>query len=176
MTPGNVFTAGFGNNTIMFLVFSCLLTYGLKTTGVLRKFAVFFINNPISKKSTKAFLGMYLLSMLILGSFIAPTTLFILYYGIAEEIYELLNLKIGDKLAKNMMVGTGFFASISCAMTPIAHTFPIMALGYYEASTGNAISYFTYMKYSLPIGLLLAVIAFILLSFNLKEQYDFSKV
>ena len=176
VTSGNVFSSGFGNNTIMFLIFSCLLTFGLKTTGVLRKFAVFFIDNPISKKSSKAFMGMYFLSMLILGSFIAPTTLFMLYFGIAEEIFELLGLRIGDKLARNMMVGTGFYASISCAMTPIAHTFPIMALGYYEASTGMAIPYLTYMKYSLPIGLILAVIAYALLSFGISNDYNFDRV
>lgn len=176
VTSGNVFSSGFGNNTIMFLIFSCLLTFGLKTTGVLRKFAVFFIDNPISKKSSKAFIGMYFLSMLILGSFIAPTTLFMLYFGIAEEIFELLGLRIGDKLARNMMVGTGFYASISCAMTPIAHTFPIMALGYYEASTGMAIPYLTYMKYSIPIGLILAVLAYALLSFGISNDYNFDRV
>jgi len=176
LTPAVVFTAAFGNSTIMFLVFSCLLTYGLSATGVLRKLALFFINNPISKRSVWHFLGMYLLSMLILGSFIAPTTLFILYFGIAKEIYSLLKLEQGDKLARNMMIGTGFFASISCAMTPIAHTFPIMALGYYSAATGIAIPYLTYMAFSVPIGIILAVIAFALLCKGLTNNYNLQAV
>lgn len=176
LTPAAVFTAAFGNSTIMFLVFSCLLTYGLSATGVLRKLALFFINNPISKRNVWCFLGMYLLSMLILGSFIAPTTLFILYFGISKEIYELLKLEQGDKLARNMMIGTGFFASISCAMTPIAHTFPIMALGYYATATGIAIPYLTYMAFSVPIGLILAAIAFGLLCLGLKNEYNLQAV
>lgn len=121
-------------------------------------------------------MALYFLSMLIIGSFMAPTTVFILYFSIVQEIYSLLDLKKGDKLARNLMVGTGFFASISCAMTPIAHTFPIMALGYYETSTGEAISYITYLKFGLPIGILLSIAAFLLLRIGIRKDYDLSSL
>ena len=106
----------------------------------------------------------------------APTVTFILFFGLVKEIYDLLNLKPGDKLARNLMIGTGFFASISCAITPIAHTFPLMALGYYEASTGLAIPYMTYMAYSIPICIALALVAYFLLTRKIDKNFDFSKV
>lgn len=169
VTPTTIFTSSFGNNTIMFLIFSMLLTYGLNQTGILKRIALFFINNPIAKKNSYSFIGFYFLSMLIIGSFIAPTTLFILYFGIVTEIFNCLGWEKGNPIARRMMVGTGFFASISCAMTPIAHTFPIMVLGFYENTVGTAISYGEYLKYSLPIGIILGVAAFGLLCIKLPK-------
>lgn len=169
VTPATIFTSSFGNNTIMFLIFSMLLTYGLNQTGILKRIALLFINNPIAKKNSYSFIGFYFLSMLIIGSFIAPTTLFILYFGIATEIFNCMGWEKGDPISRRMMVGTGFFASISCAMTPIAHTFPIMALGFYENTVGTAISYGEYLKYSLPIGLILGIAAFGLLCIKLPK-------
>ena len=174
--PATVFSGSFGNATILFLIFSFVLTYALSATGVLRRVAVYFIDNRFAKKSTKHFIGAYFLSMLVIGSFMAPTTVFILYFSIVQEIFALLGLEKGDPLARNMMVGTGFFASISCAMTPIAHTFPLMALGYYETATGETISYIEYLKYGLPIGLILSAAAYLLLSGRIRGEYDFSGV
>lgn len=171
ITPAVVFANSFGSTTIMFLIFSFLLTYSLSQTGVLRRIAIYFIDNPIAKKNIWCFTGFYFLSILFLGSFIAPTTIFILFFSIVQEIYKILNLKQGDKLGRNLMIGTGFLASISCAMTPIAHTFPLMAIGYYQVSTGTIISYISYLKYGIPIGIILAIITFILLSFNIKNNY-----
>lgn len=165
-----IFQNSFGNSTIMFLLFSMLLTYGLSQSGVLTNIAGFFIDNPRARRNQKIFLAYYLLSELIIGSFIAPTTLFILYFGIVNEIFFLLDLPKDDPFAKRLMVGTGLFASISCAWTPIAHTFPLMALGYYETLTETAISYASYMKYSIPVGAVIAVAAYALLVYKLPAE------
>lgn len=170
VTPTVIFQNSFGNSTIIFLLFSFLLTYGLSQSGALANIAGWFINNPRAKRNQKVFLLYYLLSMLVIGSFIAPTTLFILYFGIANEIFLLLNLSKGDLFAKRIMIGTGIMASISCAWTPIAHTFPLMALGYYETLTGSTISYFEYMKFSIPVGAALAIITYLLLAYKLPKE------
>ncbi len=170
VTPNMIFQNSFGNSTIMFLLFSMLLTYGLSQSGVLANIAGFFIDNPRAKGNQRVFLAYYLLSELIIGSFIAPTTLFILYFGIANEIFLLLDLKKGDLFAKRIMIGTGLFASISCAWTPIAHTFSLMALGYYETLTETAISYAAYMKYSIPVGAIIAIITYLLLVYKLPKK------
>ncbi len=176
VTSASVFSASFGSSTIMFLIFSFLLSYALSETGVLRRIAVFFIDNRLARKNSHWFMALYFTSMLVVGSFMAPTTVFILYYSIVQEIYSLLGLEKGDSMARKLMVGTGFFASVSCAMTPVAHTFPIMALGYYEASTGTAISYITYLKYGLPIGIILSVCAGALLIRGVSMDYDLSSI
>ena len=176
VTTNSIISSSFGNSTIWFLIFSMVLTYGLSSTGVLRRIAIYFINNRFAKKNSYWFMGCYFLSILILGSFMAPTVSFVLFFGLVQEIYNLLSLEQGNGFAKRLMVGTGFFASISCALTPIAHTFPLMALGYYEASTGEIISYFEYMKYSIPVCLIIAVFAYLLLAIKIDKNFDFTKV
>ena len=176
VTTGAVITAAFGNTTIWFLIFSMVLTYALSSSGVLRRIALYFVDNPLAKKNSYWFMGFYFLAILVLGSFMSPTVTFILFFGLVKEIYSLLELQPGDKMARNMMIGTGFFASISCAMTPIAHTFPLMAIGYFESIMGTTISYAQYMAYSLPVCLLIAAIACVLLMLGIKKDFDFTKV
>lgn len=176
ITTGAVITAAFGNTTIWFLIFSMMLTYALSSSGVLRRIALYFVDNPLAKKNSYWFMGFYFLAILVLGSFMSPTVTFILFFGLVKEIYSLLELQPGDKMARNMMIGTGFFASISCAMTPIAHTFPLMAIGYFEGIMGTTISYAQYMAYSLPVCLLIAAIACVLLMLGIKKDFDFTKV
>lgn len=176
VTTGAVITAAFGNTTIWFLIFSMVLTYALSSSGVLRRIALYFVDNPLAKKNSYWFMGFYFLAILVLGSFMSPTVTFILFFGLVKEIYSLLELQPGDKMARNMMIGTGFFASISCAMTPIAHTFPLMAIGYFEGIMGTTISYAQYMAYSLPVCLLIAAIACVLLMLGIKKDFDFTKV
>ena len=176
ITTNQVISNSFGNSTVWFLIFSMVLTYALSSSGILRRIAIYFIDNPWAKKNSYWFMGFYFLSILVLGSFMAPTVTFVLFFGLVKEIYTLLDMRQGDKIARNLMVGTGFFASISCAMTPIAHTFPLMALGYYETAIESTISYFSYMKYGVPVCLLISVVAYCLLIFKVNKNFDFTKV
>ena len=181
MVPGigisKVMTSSLGNNTIAFLIFSMILTYSLSSTGVLRRIALIFINSKWAAKGPWHFLFMYLLSVLIIGSCIAPTVLFLLFYPLVQEIYTELDIQKGNRYAKLLMVGTAIVTSISCAMTPIAHTFPLMALGFYEAETGIAISYFEYLKYGLPIGISLFAIFFgLIYMFNRNHTLTFPNI
>lgn len=155
-----IMSSSLGNNTIAFLIFSCVLTYALSSTGLLRRVALWFVNTKIAKTSPWAFAAMYFASILLIGSFIAPTVLFVLFFALAKEIYEINGLKPGDPYARMLMCGTAIMTSISCAMTPIAHTFPLMALGFYETATGESINWLSYMAIGLPTGLLASVAVF----------------
>ena len=167
---GTVMSNSLGNNTIAFLIFSCALTYALSTTGLLRRIALWFINTPIAKKSPWAFAAMYFISILVIGSFISPTVLFVLYMALAKEIYEINSLKEGNDYAKMMMIGTAIMTSISCAMTPIAHTFPLMAIGFYESATGEAINWIDYMLVGVPAGVLAAAGIFAVLYYAFRNK------
>ena len=136
VTISTVMANSLGNNTIAFLIFSCALTYALSVTGVLRQVAMWFVTRPIAKKSPWVFAALYFISILIIGSFISPTVLFVLYFGLVKEIYAVNKLEKGNNYAKMLMIGTAIITSISCAMTPIAHTFPLMAIGFYESASG----------------------------------------
>lgn len=170
VTISTVMANSLGNNTIAFLIFSCALTYALSSTGLLRRIALWFVNTPIAKKSPWAFAAMYFVSILVIGSFISPTVLFVLFFALAKEIYDINGLEKGNDYARMLMIGTAIMTSISCAMTPIAHTFPLMAIGFYESATGEAINWIDYMKIGLPAGLLAAAATFGVLWLGFKNR------
>ena len=165
-----VMAASLGNNTIAFLIFSCIFTYALSQTGFLRRAALWFINTKIAKKSPWHFAAMYFISILIIGSFIAPTVLFILFFALAKEIYEVSGQEKGSPYARMLMIGTAIMTSISCAMTPIAHTFPLMAIGFYETEFASTISWIKYMAIGIPAGLIVATCTFGLLYKGFKNK------
>ena len=170
VTISTVMSNSLGNNTIAFLIFSCALTYALSTTGLLRRVALWFVNTPIAKKSPWAFAAMYFVSILVIGSFISPTVLFVLFFALAKEIYSINNLNKGNDYARMLMIGTAIMTSISCAMTPIAHTFPLMAIGFYESATGEVINWIDYMMIGVPSGLLAAAATFAVLWLGFRKK------
>ena len=176
VTISTVMANSLGNNTIAFLIFSCALTYALSSTGLLRRIALWFVNTPIAKKSPWAFAAMYFVSILVIGSFISPTVLFVLFFALAKEIYDINGLEKGNDYARMLMIGTAIMTSISCAMTPIAHTFPLMAIGFYESATGEAINWIDYMKIGLPAGLLAATATFGVLWLGFKNRIGQLKI
>lgn len=156
----SVVSSSLGNNTIAFLIFSCVLTYALSSSGLLTRVAKWFISLNIATKSPWLFALMYFTSILVIGSFIAPTVLFVLFFSLAKEIYKINDLTPGNSYAKMLMIGTAIMTSISCAMTPIAHTFPLMAIGFYESATGETINWLKYMAIGIPAGLCAAALTF----------------
>lgn len=170
VTISTVMSNSLGNNTIAFLIFSCALTYALSSTGLLRRIALWFVNTPIAKKSPWAFAAMYFVSILVIGSFISPTVLFVLFFALAKEIYSINKLNKGNSYARMLMIGTAIMTSISCAMTPIAHTFPLMAIGFYESATGEVINWIDYMMIGVPSGLLAAAATFAVLWLGFRKK------
>ncbi len=158
-----VIAASFGNTTIWFLVFSFLITFSLSEAGFLRRAALLFLMSRFARRGPWAFVLMFLLAVLALGSFISPTVTFLLFFALHRETMDALGLKPGSPLARALMLGIACVTSISCAMTPIAHTFPLMALGFHEAATGEAISFLAYLKIGLPSGIALFLLSFLLL-------------
>ena len=75
----------------------------------------------------------------------------------------------GDDYARMLMIGTAIMTSISCAMTPIAHPFPLMAIGFYESATGEVINWLQYMAIGLPAGLISAALVFVLLYYSFRQ-------
>ena len=55
-------------------------------------------------------------------------------------------------------------------MTPIAHTFHLMAIGFYETATGEIISWGKYMLIGIPVGILLSAFVFGILYLGFKKK------
>lgn len=152
---GETLKNSFGNQTFAFLLFTFMCTYALSQTSIIKRIALAFVTSKIARKGPWQLTALFLLSVLVIGSVMSPTVLFFIMLPILEEIYRILELKKGDKFAAMLMIGLVTCTSLSSAMTPIAHVFPVIAMGVFEALTDVSISYASYMQFAIPAGLLI---------------------
>lgn len=160
----------FGNATFTFLMFTFMCTYALSQTGFVRRCALAFVTSKIAKKGPWLFAFLFFLSVIFIGSFMSPTVLFFIYLPILEEIYKVLELKKGDKFAAMLMIGLVTCTSLSSGMTPIAHVFPVLAIGVFETVTGLAINYGHYMAFAIPSGLIIFALMMLMFRFIMKPS------
>ena len=166
----SILQASVGNATFSFLLFTFACTYAVSKTSFVKRCAVAFITNGIAKKGSWWFVTFYALSILVIGMFMSPSVLFVIYLPIHETICNELRISKDDKLANMLMMINLFCCAIACGMTPIAHVFPIMALGFFESAADHAIPYASYMMAAVPVGLICFVIMMILFRFIMKPD------
>lgn len=178
MIPGigfkGVFFSSFGNETFAFLMCTFMCTYVLSETPFLKRCALYFITSPMAKKGPWMFIISFLTAIICIGCFVSPTVLFVVFLPILEKINEILGLKKGDKIGNMLMIGLTFAVSVSAGMTPIAHVFSIMAMGFYTTATGLTIGYAQYMAFAIPVGIICIVL--LLLMFRFIMNPDMSQI
>lgn len=160
----------FGNSTFAFLLFTFMCTYALSKTSYLRNTAILFITSKTASKGPWFFAMLFFSSIIFLGCFISPTVLFVIYLPIIEEIYHVLKLEKGDSFSAMLMIGLVICCGISSGMTPIAHVFPLLAMGAYTTATGLSISYAAYMGFAIPVGLLSLMMMMLIFRFILRPD------
>lgn len=169
-----IFSMSMGNETIIFLICTFMCTYALAETPFLNRCALSFITSSMAKKGPWYFVISFFLAVICIGCFVSPTVLFVVFLPIVEKINEILKLKKGDKIGSMLMMGLAFCVSVSAGMTPIAHVFSIMAMGFYNASTGLHIGYGQYMAFAIPVGIISTV--FLILVFRFILNPDMSEI
>lgn len=152
-----IFPAAFGNPTFLFLLFTFLLTAALSKTGFIRHVAEYFIHSSFARGSGQKLCLSVFVSAGLLGLVLSPTVLFLLYYPLLQELCRQMKLTEKDALANRLMLGTCFTIAISSGMTPIAHVFPTMVMGFLSSISGRSISA---LEYSIP-AILLGLLTFL---------------
>lgn len=159
------FAGAFGNTTVAFLLFTFMLVYPLSKTNFVRRCTIYFITNRIARKGPWYFICFLLAAVTFMGLFISPSVLFVAFMPFLEDIFQVLELKKGSKVANVLMMGTAFCISLSSGMTAIGHVWPTMAIGYYTSATGNDVNQFQYMAMGIPTGIILIVILILIFKF-----------
>ena len=167
---GTILASAYGGTIFVFLMFTFVVTYALSKTSYIKRIALFFIHSKLAMKGPWMFVSLYFASILVVGSFISPTVLFFVYLPILEEIYVLLELKKGDRLASILMMGTVIMCGISSGMTPIAHVFPVIAMNAYTELYGSVIHYGSYMLAAIPVGILTALVTLLVFRYVINPD------
>ena len=164
--------ASMGGWIVSFVLFSSMVTWVLGQTGLLKRVAVWFVSRPFTKKNPWIFIGLLFLAPLVIGSFMSPVPTFIVFVPIAEQIFEELGYKKGDKFPQVIMLGILFFSSLSTITTPIAHTVPILAMSLYEKDMGQPIDFVSYTIFGVVSAIVIFVIALLLCKFVFRLETE----
>lgn len=174
LTMSSILSSSLGNSTFAFLLFTFMCTFALSQTPFIKRCAVAFICNRLAQKGSWWFVTLYCLSVTVIGLFISPSVLYVIYMPILETICQELKLEKGDKLAGALGLGQLFCCCFACGMTPIAHVFPVMAIGFYQTAAGVTVSYASYMAFAIPVGIISFLAMMFLFRFVLRP--DMSKL
>ena len=167
---GSILSSSFGNSTFAFLLFTFMCTYAVGQTSFVKRCAIGFITNKLASKGSWWFITIYCLSVLLIGMVMSPVVLFVIYMPIFDSVCKELKLEKTDKLANTLALGTLFCCAIACGMTPISHTFPVMAIGFYQQMAGGTISYAHYMASAIPVGLICFVVMILIFRFIVRPD------
>lgn len=171
MKPATIISASIGNQTITFLIFTFCMSWALEQTQFIRRCAIKFLSVKAAAGRPWLFMILYFTSILVLGSVMSTTVIVLIYLTINEEIFSILKLEKGSKVASMMTMGLVIVSGISGAITPIAHVFPLMAISLYEKAVGTGtILYWKYMAAGIPTGFLVMLLTTALFRFVLKPD------
>lgn len=150
---GTILPLSFGNSTFAFLLFTFILTYALEGTPIIKRITASALKSQWAQVSPWRLMLAFLCVVLLIGMVISPTILFMIVYPIFEELSEQLGWKRGNRNASILLFALYTTIAIGTAMTPINHVFAITAIGLYQEAFNQTISYWDYMRLSIPIGL-----------------------
>lgn len=170
MPFNSILSSFFGNSTILFLVFSYMLAYSLGESGVLKRFALWFITRSFVRNHPWALVLMTLAAAMLIGLVIIPSTMILIFMPILIAIYRQCGLKEGEKLPEALLLMVAFIGSIAQGMTPIGHAHPVIAMSVLTELTGYEISYGDFMLFAIPTGLVM--IGLMLLFFRFVVKID----
>lgn len=172
MQLNKILASTVGSSTFSFLLFTFMCTYTLSQTSFIRRCAIAFVSSPIARRGPWAFMVLYFAATLFLGAFMSPTVLVIVMLTITEEIYAVFGLQKGSKVANMMMMGMVFCSGIAAGMTPIAHVFPLLSMGVYQAAAGKSINHAAYMAAGIPVALISTALMVLVFRFLMRPDMN----
>lgn len=164
--------ASMGGWIVSFVLFSSMVTWVLGQTGFLRRVAVWFVTRPFTKKNPWLFIALLFLAPLVLGSFMSPVPVFIVFVPIAEQIFAELGYTKGETFPQVIILGILFFSSLSTITTPIAHTVPILAMSLYEHDMGVPIDFVSYTIFGVVSALVVFLATMFIMKFIFRLETD----
>lgn len=172
-SAAEVFSKGFGSWIFIFLVTTFLVTHALCQTNFVLRCVAFFLTRKFALKNPWGFLILFYSALTLVGLFMHPAPLILLFITIVDQMFREMELQPGDRTAQMIMLGGIYVTGISSAMTPI-HTFPILAIAMYEEKYGATINYTSYMAFSIITGI--AAIACMMLMFRFLYKPDMAPI
>lgn len=165
MEPSEIFTTGFGNSTIAFLLVFFMLSHVLSQVGFSRRLAIWFMTNKLARKSPWAFITMFLFGAMFLASFMSQTAALLIFLSIAEQIFQELNYGKGNRVAQMIVLGLGIAVGIGSANTPLGHAIILIPIQLLQDMTGQTVNIVSYSIFGVATGIIIFAVLILVYRF-----------
>lgn len=167
MSTSAAYQSGFGNNTILLILFSFILTGVLGSAGVAKYIANKLVSFKIARGKPWVLSFLLLFSVFVLSSVISITAAVMVAWSMFYGICEVYGFEKGEKWPALMLIGIAFSGSLAYQLFPFK-SLPAVVIGNYtQLSGGDTIDFLRYFIWMLItdwlcIGIYLLAMKFIL--------------
>lgn len=155
LTMNEVLAGSIGNWIITFVIASFVLTDALNSSGFTRRLTVGFMTRPFVSKSPWLFTISYLFIAWVVGLFMDSVAAVLFFLPFTSIILQGLGYTRDDTYSHMLTIGVVFAINIAGIGTPISHSLMLLGMGILSESTGMAITMFDFIKYGLPLSIIL---------------------
>ena len=159
-----------------------LLVEVLSETGLIRRFALYFITRKAARKSGWSFTFMFFLAAFIVALFLNIAASQVIMLALAKEVFEICGVTKEDKWPRVITIGTTFVCVVGYIVTPFCHDVTLLFMGIYTGITGEMPNWLSFMGIGLPIAVIILLIMFVYFKLIVKpdmskiEKVDFQKI
>lgn len=167
LNANQIFSATFGNGTLIFLMFTFMLAGCLIQSGVAKRVSVWFLTNKLARRSPWWTVAMLLIANFVISLFLSSATTFMIMFPIVEEMLRVCGVTKEKKapIATALILGVLVTGLLSNGGNPIAHAMTLQGFSFYEGYAGQPMDFFTYCVICTPVTIVACILFFLLLRF-----------
>lgn len=173
-TPGNALQRSFGSSVTTMVLFVFMFNELLRETGFLRRLAVWFCTRKFVAGRPWAFISMFLLATLFVGSFMSLTATCLVFLALLSETLASVGYEKGgkDKVGLIMAVGVAWLSTMSSSATPFGHPYTMMGMQYAIDNYGANVTMTSYLAIGLTVAVLTTVIYILVCKFIVRPDVE----
>lgn len=160
-TLKEIFTAGFGNDSTIFVIFMMIFLAVIENMGITDYLANWFITRKFLIGRPYLFTFFILLGAYLISAFVSTFAAIFVFWGIIYSICKEVGYKPYDKYPTLMVFGVIFMAQIGFCVFPFK-VVVYMLLGVFRSISGLSVDFLKYFLFTFPLGLVILA-AFVLL-------------
>lgn len=143
-TVTDSFATGFGNNTVLLMLFFFLFTNILNSAGIIEFVAEWIATRKIAYGRPWMLSFLLMIASIACFFMVSATAACLVMIPLIYSLSNLYGFKPGDKWPMLMMTGLVYVGSTSYLILPFK-SLPLIVFGVYEANTGTSIALGPYM-------------------------------
>jgi sodium-dependent dicarboxylate transporter 2/3/5 len=165
LTPAQVGQA-FGSPTVLLVLGGFILSASMVASGAHRRVALGMVNLIGGTSSRRVVFG-FMCASAFLSLWISNAATSLMLLPVAMAVLERAD---DPKLATPLLLGMAYAASIGGLGTPIGTPANLVFIQVYGDSTGTDVSFFAWMRWGVPVALLLLPVCFLWITRGLTHR------